>query len=250
MMRTFNKLFVIALPRCATVSMSEALGMLGIRTAHLGHIYGEASGDHFDIERLSRIYEQIAAGDYDLDVLRECRGLADYPVCCMQVIERLDVQYPDSLFINVRRDQSLTRWLQSVERQFVGLELAKLGTNPTPAGRQFMEVMLKFREMTFGSSRFDATLYRTAYLQYQQQVERHFASRPEVLLEFHDLKELAKHGFSRLAEFLQLPAPAAEFPCSNVHSRLPQQTFMQALRDGRIQSQTGIQIPASDRSRA
>ncbi|MCA9128193.1 MAG: hypothetical protein KDB22_13965 [Planctomycetales bacterium] len=238
----FNKVFMIGLPRCATVSTSDALGMLGIRTAHLGRIYGEHSVEHNNPKRLTRIYDQIAAGDFDLDILRECDGLADYPACSFQVLQQLDQHYPGSLFINVRRDQEIDRWLQSVERQFIGLQLIKQGKTASDEEKNFMKVMLAFREMTFGQSRFDADAYRSAYLDYQAAIDTHFMNRGAHLLQV-DIQTLESHGLELLADFLDCRDQLEignRFPNSNHHSKRPSEAFMLALDEGRIQSQTGI----------
>lgn len=241
-MREFNKIFVIALPRCATVSMCDALGMLGIPTAHLGRIYGEKSIEHNNPRRLTRIYEQIRAGDFDLDILRECRGLADYPACAVEVFQKLDRQYPGSLFVNVRRDKDVGRWIQSVERQFVGLQLVKQAKTATEEERAFMQVMLGFREMTFGQSTFDPEVYLQAYDRYQLAVTSYFEDRPADILEIPDVAELEQAGFQHLCEFLECPACGEPFPNHNAHSQAPHDAFMRAIEDGRITSQTGITV--------
>lgn len=240
-MRRFNKLFVVALPRCATVSMCDALGLLGIRTAHLGRIYGEDTRSHHDPVRLKRMYDQIRVGDYQLDILEHCDGLADYPACILSVIEQLDQRFPESLFINVRRDSDLTRWLQSVERQFVGLQLLRRTTRePSDAG--FMETMLAFRKLTFGCIDFECEAYRQAYLDYQTALNGFFGNRASDLLTFGDIADLETEGFDRLCTFLDAPHPQRPFPRSNLHSQRPSQVFMQALEAGLVQSQTGIQV--------
>ena len=240
-MRSFNKLFVIALPRCATVSMCDALGILGIRTAHLGRIYGEDTLEHHNPLRLRRMHEQIVAGDYDFDILQDCDGLADYPACCFEVLQRLDQTHPGSLFINVRRDSNINRWLQSVERQFVGLQLAKAGKQADSEDMAFMKVMLSFREMTFGQSKFEASIYRQAYDDFQKGTLEYFAGRESQLLEIPDITELESTGFAQICEFLQCDVPTTAFPRSNQHSELPSRVFMKALAAGEVESQTGIQ---------
>lgn len=240
-MRDFNKIFVIALPRCATVSLCDALGILGVPTAHLGQIYGEQGEEHNNPQRLTRIYQQIKAGDYELDILRECRGLVDYPACSVPVFRELDRQYPGSLFINARRDSDLKRWIQSVERQFVGLQLVKQGKQATPEEQRFMQVMLGFREMTFGQSKFDAEVYLAAYKKFQLAVSEFFASRPNDLLDIQDIADLESNGFRRICEFLECPVVDLPFPKCNQHSLRPNQAFMLAIEEGRICSQTGIE---------
>jgi hypothetical protein len=176
-MRSFRKVFVIALPRCATVSMCEGLGALGVKVAHLGKIFGEATPPHNDPQRLARMHEQITAGDFNLDVLQSCDGLVDYPACIPDVFRALDRQYPGSLYINVRRSD-LDAWLRSVERQFVGLQLIKMGHEATPEERDFMRVMRSFRGSTFGQPEFDATVYRHAYAAHQSLIEEYFQGTP------------------------------------------------------------------------
>ncbi len=239
-MRLFNKIFVIALPRCATVSMCDALGMAGIPTAHLGRIYGEDTSEHNNPVRLTRIYEQISQGDFDLDILRECRGLADYPACATEVFSQLDRQYPGSLFVNVRRDHDVDRWIQSVERQFVGLQLVKQGRQATEAEQRFMGVMLALREMTFGQSKFDAEIYIEAYHAYQHRVAAYFSGRESDLLDIADIRQLETSGFGWICDFLNCARIESPFPRSNEHSRRPSQAFMSAIAEGRVTSQTGI----------
>jgi len=247
-MRQFNKIFVIALPRCATVSISRALGSLGIRIAHLGKIDAqpnplgsENQSAHFDVLMLQRMRQQIEAQDYQLDILEECCGLADYPVCCPKVICQLEQQYPGSLFINARRDDSIDCWLQSVEIQFVGTELLAAEASDDPIQQQFIEVMRCYRRWTFGSETFRAPQYRQAYIDYQAWTQRHFAGKNQ-LLEFTDLEQLASLGFPRLCEFLEIESvPGIDFPRINSHGLLPKRAFYTALSNGRVSSQTGLQ---------
>lgn len=236
-MRSFNKLFVIAMPRCATVSMGVALGELGVPVAHLGHVFGEDTSRHFHPQRLQRMLKQIEVGDFDLDVLQQCRGLADYPACCMQVIRGLDRAFPKSLFVNIRRVDE-ARWLQSVERQFVGLQL--ISQRPEFTEHAFMQTVHAFREMTFGRPDFDAEDFRAAYRNYQMDLDDYFAERPEDLLTFDDVGELAEYGYLRLCQFLKVPPSQRTFPSSNSHSQHPEEAFMKALAAGHVESQTGI----------
>lgn len=245
-MRAFNKVFVIALPRCATVSVAQALGIIGLRIAHLGRIYGEDESannhpeGHFEFSRLVRMRHQIEAGDFGLDALRECQGLADYPVCCPTVISQLDREFPGSLFINVRRDASIERWLQSVEIQFVGTEMLATESEVDSEHVQLMAVMRCFRNWTFGSESFNAQRYLRAYMDYQAWISNYFG-KGDRLLEFADVSQLASLGFARICDFLQIKAvPDVVFPSNNLHSQKPRQAFFKALRSGRIRSETGL----------
>lgn len=240
-MRDFNKLHVIALPRCATVSLMGALGILGVRIAHLGKIYGERTPGHHNASRLIRIHEQISSGDFQLEILEECDGLADYPACIGSVYEALDSHYPGSLFINVRRDSDPAGWLRSAEMQFVGLQLTKTGVGSTAEDQRFMRAMTDFRRMTFGSSAFEPDVFRRAYERHQLELRRYFAGRNDVLLDIPDVGLLPEHGFPLLCRFLQCEEPAVAFPRNNQHSLAPQQAFLEKLAKGEIVSTTGIQ---------
>ncbi len=241
-MRSFNKLFVIALPRCATVSVCEGLGMLGIRLAHLGKIFGEETPPHHDPARLLRMHQQIAAGDFELDILEECDGLIDYPACIPKVFQAIDRQYPGSLFVNVGRDRDIEAWLQSVERQFVGLQLIKMGATATDEEKEFMQVMRSFREGTFDRVEFDASHYRAAYRKHQELVGDYFSDRPGDLLQIDDVSHLESEGFGLLGDFLECEIPDSLFPRVDGHSDAPREAFMRAVREGKIQSQTGIEV--------
>ncbi|MDC0308111.1 MAG: sulfotransferase [Planctomycetaceae bacterium] len=239
-MREFNKIHVIALPRCATVSMSEALGQLGIRIAHLGKIHGEESQYHHDNKRLIHMHRQIASGDYNLEILEECDGLADYPACIPSVIEQLDRRYPGSLFINIRRDDEIKSWLQSVERQFVGLRLIKTGKASSVEDRQFADAMADFRGMTFGQTEFEPDPFRDAYWSFQNFVEDYFSEREDDLLSISEMGILQEDGYRRLCEFLDCNSVDSPFPCSNHHSLPPKKAFLEALEQGKIVSKSGI----------
>lgn len=239
-MRKFNKIHVIALPRCATVSMSDALGTLGISIAHLGRIHGESPEAHHDNERLIQMHRQIVADDFQLDILKECDGLADYPACIPQVMTALDERYPGSLFINLRRDGDLDGWLQSVEQQFVGLRLIKTGRSATPQDRVFAEAMADFRFMTFGLGEFDPGRYRQAYWRFQEFIDDYFSGRERDLLTIPNLGLLRNEGYQRLCSFLECEVIQAPFPRNNQHSIPPRRAFETALRQGKIVSKTGI----------
>lgn len=231
-MRDFNKIFVIALPRCATVSISAALGELGIRIAHLGRIDGNLAASHYDPARLIRLHDQIVKGDARLDILTECDGIADYPACISKVYRKLDVDYPGSLFINVRRDADKLAWLRSVERQFVGLSLLKAAPDSPPQEQAFMRAMTDFRRMTFGQTEFDADVFLRAYDRYQEGVQSYFSGRDEALLNVAEISDLHQHGFELLGEFLECEIKTGPFPTRNEHSRAPEEAFLNALEQG------------------
>ena len=232
--------------------MSNALGNLGIPTGHLGKIYGaqrECDGDtalssgsavHYHPQRLVRMYEQITRQDFVLEIFEDCRGLADYPACILPVLEQLSAHYPGSLFVNVRRDRSLTAWLQSVEQHFVGLELLHAEAEVSPAELSTLDALQAFRAMTFGQSHFDAKHYLHVYHEYQRQLRAMFAGRDAEWLQFDDVADLEREGYARLSNFLRTHLPGGPFPRDQRHSRRPRQAFQHALQAGKIRSQTGL----------
>ncbi len=235
-MRRFNKIHVIALPRCATVSVCDALRLLGIRLAHLGRIDRESNEEHHDTSRLVQMHRQIVAGDLRLKILDECDGLADYPACITPVYQALDELYPGSLFINIRRDSNPEAWLRSAQRQFIGLRLLKSKPASSDQDQDFVDVMNDFREMTFGSREFDAEMFLRAYNTYQHDVESYFANKPGSLLDIPDIGQLNDRGFDLLCDFLNCRRPDASFPYNNHHSIAPEQAYRSALADGVITS--------------
>lgn len=220
--------------------MSQALGLLGIPIAHLGKIYGEPGQEHHHAQRLARILQQIERDDFRFDILDHCRGLADYPACCHLVVQRLDQQYPGSLFINIQRQASIQLWLQSVEQQFVGLELLLSSPQASDADRAYLQLMRRFRTMTFGAAQFEPTVFAQAYNDFQTKLSAYFHRRDDLLV-FDDVSQLSTQGFDRLCQFLNTsPIPSQPFPCNNQHSELPRQAFLAALQSGKIVSQTGL----------
>lgn len=231
-MRDFNKIFIIALPRCATVSITAALQELGIRIAHLGRIDGDFETSHHDSARLIRLHDQITAGDMRLDILTECDGIADYPACITSVYQKLDTSYPGSLFINVRRDADKLAWLRSVERQFVGLRLIKEAPDSPPQEQAFMQAMTDFRRMTFGQTEFDAEVFLRAYDRHQEDVQNYFSGRDGSLLNVAEISDLHQQGFELLGDFLECEVKTGPFPTRNEHSRAPEEAFLNALERG------------------
>lgn len=252
-MREFNKLFVTSLPRCATVSVSQALAQLGLPIVHLGKRYvadkvpppnaattslatvestksseTDDSQRHYDPLAFIDLFRQLADDDYDLRCLQKARGIADYPACCPQRLKRLDQQYPGSLFIHVARHRNVEAWLQSIEKHFIGLDLLDQAIRD-PVHREFRAAMQHFRYETFGSVVFDTKLYRNAYDSYHVQINRWSADAPQRWLVFDDIGDLASQGIPRLVEFLQLPREpwheAWSFPHSDAHSGAAKAAF-------------------------
>jgi hypothetical protein len=122
------------------------------------------------------------------------QAATDSPIAAW--FEDLDLLFPGSLFILTVRN--LDDWLRSVEKyweafdQFAGLPPIQ-----------------RLHQQLYGSERFDRTLYGAAYEIHVAKVRRHFASRPDVLLE---MDICGGCGWPPLCAFLEVPVPAEAFP--------------------------------------
>ena len=100
---TFNKIFIIGLPRTATTSVCLAMLGLGYKTAH---------------------------NAYTENAFNEAQVIADTPVFCD--FEKLDKHFPNSKFIYLTRNEEA--WLPSIkqllQRMIVNLQRNDGGFNP------------------------------------------------------------------------------------------------------------------------
>src|SRR5215217_9330431 len=90
-----SKVFGIGLSRTGTVSLAEAMNVLGIKTIH------------FPCDE--QTFEDLRMGNYDLRILEEYQGAVDTPVAPFYA--QLDSHYPNSKFILTVRDKQ--SWLKS-----------------------------------------------------------------------------------------------------------------------------------------
>ncbi len=199
-MRDFNKVFVISLPRHGTTSMFNALGKLGIHISHLGKIYGEASGDNFNSQRISRIAEQTKQEDFQYDILKECSGMSDVPTSI--VFEALDSEYPNSLFIHITRP--MEDWLYSYKRMSLGMDLSQ----ESNSDQRLIKALTYFRKSFFGVEHF-------------KRASAYFDSDNSRLLEVALENLTSEKGYEILCDFLECEKPDAHFPRSNEHSYEP-----------------------------
>ena len=100
---TFNKIFIIGLPRTATTSVCLAMLGLGYKTAH---------------------------NAYTENAFSEAQVIADTPVFCD--FKKLDKHFPNSKFIYLTRNEEA--WLPSIkqllQRMIVNLQRSDGGFNP------------------------------------------------------------------------------------------------------------------------
>ena len=137
------KVFALALHRSGSVSMNEALEILGFRslfTTSLAELYeGLDQYDAFTHDSVLAVYKE------------------------------LDGRYPGSKFIFLEREKE--SWIEAC-RRFPNL---KPDVEPGPTA-------IEIRQKIYGSIPFDETIYRRAYDDILAGVREHFADRPDDLL--------------------------------------------------------------------
>lgn len=174
-----NRIFNIGLNRAGTTSLTEALGLLGIRAVHHRH-----EGQRlYDIMRANaEARRPVLHGLEMYDAFSDFAGHEFYPL--------LDRQYPYSRFILTNRD--LESWLDSRER--------KVAKNLASA---------TYRHAFRTVDRPGWMKHRTEYL---AALDRYFARRPG---DFLVINIPAGEGWEKLCPFLGLPIPDLPFPFRN-----------------------------------
>ncbi len=191
------RIFGIGLSRTGTMSLAQALGLLGYRSHHFPQ-------DEVTREQILA-YLSSGADRLRLSVLERLDALTDTPVCASY--EGLDAAYPGSKFILTLRDKQ--SWLESCRAYWassVDAYLAARPNDPLPA------YLIPIHAKIYGTATFDRERFSRAYDDYHARVRRHFSDRPADLLE---LNVVAGEGWDALCGFLGLPRPRAEFPSEN-----------------------------------
>ncbi len=134
----------------------------------------------------------------DLDRIRYLGGATDVQIA--RAYRELDRRYPGSRFILTVRDE--TAWLDSARRHFQALG----------GGSR-----VKLRSDLYGASTFDARTFRRGLRRHHEGVRRHFAQRPDDLLE---LDICGGQGWPELCAFLGVPIPTVPWPHLNRRERV------------------------------
>ena len=182
-MRAWNKLFGIGLSKTGTLSLDAAFSELGLRSIHYPPAESMLTG------RFAVLDAFDAASDISVSVF----------------FRELDAAFPGSRYVLTVRD--LEGWLDSMRAHLASRDSGAY-TGDTPAGR--------LRERMFGCRRFDRARLIEAYHRHHTGVRAYFADRPGDLLK---LNICAGEGWSKLAPFLGVPAPATAFPHRHKRSR-------------------------------
>lgn len=161
------KIFIIGLPRTGTTSISVAMLALGFKVAHTAF-----TKQAFELA----------------DVISDAPCFADY--------QQLDTLFPGSKFIYLQRDLSL--WVPSMQRLLIKMAphlLAKTG--------HFSPVLKRAFTVSFGENhplRGSEEHLTHCYLKHQEQVQRYFEQRDNLLC--IDLSD--QNSYSEMCAFLSL----------------------------------------------
>jgi len=175
------KIFGIGLSRTGTMSLHNALIILGYRS-------------HF-------IYE----GEENLSgSLSKFDAFTHLPL--VSVYKELDKRFPNSKFIlTVRKDRE--SWLNSCEKN-MDLVIVDIKTKS--------EDLRKILRNIYGTEEFNRELYSIAYDRHYNDVIKHFSERENDLL---ILDICGGEGFEKLCSFLGKPNPTQPFPQKNSISK-------------------------------
>lgn len=183
-----QKVFGLGLSKTGTSSLTEALNLLGIPSAHYPHD--------------ERTLEELRAGRFRLSILERLQGVTDIPVAPFYA--QLDRAFPGSKFVLTVREREA--WLRSCE---VHWRLMDEWLGNFPDFRRFHEFACR---AAYGALGFDRERFSRAYEEHERNVREHFRGRPGDLLV---IDICAGEGWEKLCPFLGLTAPPAPFPHAN-----------------------------------
>lgn len=180
-MRKFNKIFNVHLGKAGTTSLTAALKILGLK------------GFHYNVSEnltLHNILKNNKSANPIFDNLIENFDfLSDFGMSAdIDIIERLEDQYPNSLFILTTRE--INSWLQSIMSQ---VESNK--RNPNYKG-----TWIKYNQDQ------SLDLYYSVHIYYKQ----YFLNRSNCLI-----LPLESNKWKLLCDFLQCKIPGIEYPKLN-----------------------------------
>lgn len=193
-MRPFNKIFCTGLGRTGTSSLTDALKILGLRICHFPMFIS-----------VKEAIQSTEVGPLYLYALHNnvFQGLSDEPTSILY--KRLDISYPNSLFIHTVRD--VDDWIKSKEwfyTQYI---------NRAP--QEFIDYMDIVTEVLYGQREFDANVFSNVYNTFNQDVADYFSDRDCLLT----LDVTQGEPWEALCNFLDMPIPSESFPDSGVSKR-------------------------------
>jgi hypothetical protein len=178
-----TKIFGIGLSRTGTLSLTNALTILGIEAKHYPND--------------AQTQEELKRGCYALSLLQTVQALTDIPVS--PFYPQFDSAFPKSQFILTTR--STGAWLASVENHF----------------QMYVERRRDdFDDFVFacvyGSLHFNAERFQYVKELHEENVRRYFADKPDRLL---ILDVFQGDSWQSLCSFLGRPVPDEAFPHQN-----------------------------------
>jgi len=166
---SFNKIFVIGLPRTGTTSLCQAMLNLNYKVAHTA---------------------------YTENCFNNAQVIADTPI--FNDFQVLDKFYPNSKFIYLTRELAL--WLPSIKRL-----LSRMHQNVIRIDGGFNPYIKRCYQSTFAPFTLEniqqETFLKHCYQQHQQKVAEYFLDRPNDLLSI-DISKV--DSFDKLLNFLSL----------------------------------------------
>ena len=198
-----QKIFGIGLPKSGTVSLHDALQILGYKSVHFPA----------DDETVN----QIRSGDYDLKVMRSYDAASDIPIPA--IFPQLRSAFPDSKFILTYRDEN--SWIESHRNAKFNHDTPKPGSM-----RDF------YRAILYGINAFNENRFRWVHQKHHADVTRYFSG--ENSKDLLTINFTAGEGWDELCAFLNVPVPSTPFPHSNATRAKPRRIAWEALRDPRI----------------
>ena len=209
---TKSKIFCIGLSRTGTVSICEALEILGYHTLHfsLGLFVNQNAIDdnlHFEPRQRLGLYKSWQRNRelsyinrvFDSSTLENYAAFGDLPIPLFY--KELDQKFPRSKFIYTYRDEQ--KWLKSMKWLYeTGAVLWKHG---------YIDDEIKYAAYT--SFRYDEEVLLKAYRKHHKDVLDYFKDREDDILYLNiDKKRIT---FKPLCSFLNEPLPDEDYPVSN-----------------------------------
>ena len=150
-----NKVFGVGLPKTGTSSLAVMLTSNNIPTVHFGNTLCQ------------EIRNKMYKGIYKFDILKQFRGVTNG---FEMIFPQLDVEYPDSKFINTIREKEI--WMTSAESHW-----ERMMANPKARPAEIHHHLI-----TFGTYLFNKDRFSFVYDMHKNMVDEYFKDRPDDLL--------------------------------------------------------------------
>jgi hypothetical protein len=179
-----QKIFGIGLPKSGTLSLRDALQILGYNSVH-------CPTDDTTVN-------QIRNGEYELELMRVYDAASDIPIPA--IFPQLHSAFPGSKFILTYRDEN--SWIESQRKATFNYDTPKPGST-----RDF------YRAILYGITAFNENRFRWVHHKHHEDVARYFSG--ENAKDLLTINFTAGEGWDELCAFLNVPVPSTPFPHSN-----------------------------------